>query len=182
MEEYKYIQESNNKYKISNKGNVLFANKNQLVNSQKRNGSRIKLFVRLFIDNKWTERYIDKLVCETFIRKLNVDEIVNHKNGDLLDNNLGNLEIKKANDAKNIKQPPKLNDNEEWKYIKGYNNRYMASNLSRIYSQLTNNLLTPSNHNSGYYSVKLTNDKGKSTIYLVHTLIAKTFLGDIKKK
>lgn len=135
------------------------------------------MFVRLFIENKWTEKYIDKLICESFIRKLNGDEIVNHKNGNLLDNKLENLEIKKANDAKNIIEPPKFNDNEEWKYIKGYENRYMASNLSHIYSQLTNDLLIPYNHNCGYHAVGLTNDKGKRQVHLIHILIAKTFLG-----
>ena len=129
MEEYKFLLESNEKYKISNKGNILNVKKNKLVKQQQRNGTRTKLFVRLFIENKWTEKYIDKLVCESFIRKLNGDDIVNHKNGNLLDNKLENLEIKKANDAKNIIEPPKFNNNEEWKYIKGYENRYIASNL-----------------------------------------------------
>lgn len=183
MEKYKFIPETNEKYKISNKGNVLYANQNKLINPQQRkNDRRIKQFVRLLINNKQTEKCIDKLVCEAFIRKLNVDEIVNHKNGNPLDNKLENLEIKKANDAKNIKEPPKLNDNEEWKYIKGYENRYMASNFARIYSQLTNDLLAPYGHNSEYFSVRLINSKGKGNVYLIHILIAKTFLGNPKKK
>ena len=181
MEEYKLILESNEKYKISNKGNVLDVKKNKLVKQQQRNGTRIKWFVRLFIENKYIEKYVDKLVCESFIRKLDRDDIVNHKNGNILDNNLENLEIKKANDAKNIVESPKFNDNEEWKYIKEYENRYMVSNLGHIYSQLTNDLLIPYNHNCGYYAVGLANNKGKRKTHLMHILIAKTFLGDIKK-
>ena len=72
-------------------------------------------------------------MCESFIRKLNINEIVNHKNGNLQDNRFENLEIKKANDAKAIKDPPKL-ENEEWCYIENYENRYMVSSLGRIYS------------------------------------------------
>ena len=70
MEEYKYIPDSNEKYKISTNGNVLAVKKNKPIRQQKRNDRRTKLFVRLFIEDKWTEKYINKLVCEIFIKKV----------------------------------------------------------------------------------------------------------------
>ena len=41
-----------------------------------------KIFVRISINGKVTEKCIDKLLYETFVRKLDTNEILIHKNGD----------------------------------------------------------------------------------------------------
>ena len=74
---------------------------------------------------------------------------------------------------------------EIWKDIKGFENRYQASNLGRIKTLIFKNnkyeikrekILKQYLGNNGYLRIGLTNNNGKRNTYYVHRLIAETFL------
>ena len=117
--QHKYIPDSNERYKISIYGNIFDLNTNRTI---KQGNKKNKLCVYIWLNNKLVKRSVDILVCEIFVRPLDKNEVVIHKDENLKNNNLDNLVIKKANEPKYIKDPPKL-ENEEWKDIKNYENR-----------------------------------------------------------
>ena len=175
--QHKYIPDSNERYKISIYGNIFDLNTNRTI---KQGNKKNKLCVYIWLNNKLVKRSVDILVCEIFVRPLDKNEVVIHKDENLKNNNLDNLVIKKANEPKYIKDPPKL-ENEEWKDIKNYENRYMVSTKGKIYSQFDNRIMTLYCGEIGYYVVNLINDKGKRDLYLVHILVAEQFIGVISK-
>lgn len=69
-------------------------------------------------------------------------------------------------------------ETEVWKYIPGFDNKYLASNYGRIKSLIKNRVLSPFLNNCGYEMVSLTKDK-QSKHYLVHRLVWLAFNGDI---
>lgn len=69
--------------------------------------------------------------------------------------------------------------NEIWKDIKGYETLYMVSNLGRVINLKTNRILIDNSQNT-YCSVTLVK-KNKSKKYLVHRLVAQSFLKNNEK-
>lgn len=124
--------------------------------------------------------YAHRLVAEAFLINLDNLPVVNHKDGNKLNNNIDNLEwvnysenIKHAYDnnliKKNIKREYYKNDllNEEWKKVLNYN--YSISNMGRIRNDNTLLLLKPS-LTCGYYKVRLSNN-GKVEDFMIHNLV-----------
>lgn len=179
---WKFIDNTNNRYKISKDGNVIDVIDNRIIKqNNKGNTRRFSVKIQFYNNPKKTYITVDKLVYETFIRKLEKNEVVVHKDKNIHNNNLDNLIIKKANEARYIEEPPTL-ENEKWKYIKNYENRYMISTKGRVYSQLTNEIMEIYLGEIEYYVINLVDEKGKRDLYLVHILVAENFIGEIPKK
>lgn len=63
---------------------------------------------------------------------------------------------------------------EEWKAIKGYEDRYLVSNTGKVYSIKRNKVLQPKTDKYGYYCVCLYNGTNKHIT--VHRLVADAFV------
>jgi len=92
-----------------------------------------------------------------------------------------------------------MQENEYWKPIPGFNERYYASNMGRVMSiactwkkrchgkwvdMKSPDVIfdTKSKTKKGYYRTNLKLENGKMKTYMIHRLIAKTFLGEIPDK
>ena len=65
---------------------------------------------------------------------------------------------------------------ETWKPIPGYGTRYLVSNQGRVYSNITNKIMTGGRDRYGYRIVTLSLD-GKQTTHKVHGLVCELFCG-----
>ena len=71
---------------------------------------------------------------------------------------------------------------EEWRWIKGYEDRYMVSNLGRIKSFLKNcdgHILSLKNRTGDYLRVRLSDKTKNKQTKGVHVLVAGTFIQEI---
>lgn len=167
------------KYNIYDNGDVENIETNKILKgSISENGYK---YYRLSKDGLKKMFYAHKLVAEAFIPNPNNLPVVNHKDGNKLNNNINNLEwvsysenvIHAYNNnliSKNRKTEYYDKDlpNEEWKTFEDYNN-YLISNKGRIKNVITNRLLKPSVA-SGYYKVRLSKN-GKVKDFLIHKLV-----------
>lgn len=167
------------KYNIYDNGDVENIETNKILKgSISENGYK---YYRLSKDGLKKMFYAHKLVAEAFIPNPNNLPVVNHKDGNKLNNNINNLEwvsysenvIHAYNNnliSKNRKAEYYDKDlpNEEWKTFEDYNN-YLISNKGRIRNITTNRLLKPSVA-SGYYKVRLSKN-GKVKDFLIHKLV-----------
>ena len=167
-------------YEIDENGNVY--NKitnNQLKGSIGENGYK---YYRLSKNNHKKMFYAHRLVAEYFIPNPNNLPIVNHIDGNKLNNNINNLEwtgysenTKHWHENKNKKINRTTEyykedlPNESWKV---YGN-YLVSSMGRIRHATKNNLLKPS-ISCGYYKVRLSNN-GLVEDHLIHKLVWKLF-------
>lgn len=134
--------------------------------------------------------YAHRLVAETFLENPNNLSVVNHIDGNKLNNDISNLEwvtyseniehfhknIKKS--SQNRKREYYIEDlkDEIWVEAKG-NSNYLISNKGRIRHKIKNNLLFPS-ETCGYYKVRLCKN-GKTTDWLVHKLVFQSFYNEL---
>lgn len=167
---------TNNKFKINCNGEVYSCKNNKLIKQKinKYGYNLISLRIDTNIDKTFT---IHKLVYELFNRKLKNNEIVIHKDKNINNNNINNLDAKLRSQIKYISEPFK-NDNEKWVYIKNFNNKYMISNKGNVYSLFKKQNMFSNSHNSGYKVVKLTNDKVRKS-FLIHRLVVENFIREI---
>ena len=137
-------------------------------------------YYRLSKDGNKKMFYAHRLVAEYFIANPNNLPVVNHKDGNKLNNEVSNLEwvtysenISHAHQNNLIKERQKSEffqenlDNEVWKKIPKYH--YSVSSKGRIRNDETFRLLRPSLTN-GYYKVRLSKN-GQVKDILVHRLI-----------
>jgi hypothetical protein len=90
-ENWKIIKGTNEKYKISNTGNVIGASGKKLKPTLMKVGY---LSIAISLGNRKVVRhYIHKLVAENFIGPIEDGYVVNHKDHNKLNNNIDNLEI-----------------------------------------------------------------------------------------
>lgn len=171
-------------YIIDTQGNVVNQNTNKILKgSIGENGYR---YYRL-INNDGVKKmeYAHRLVAINFIDNPNNYPVVNHIDGNKLNNDINNLEwvsysenIQKWHDNKSeIKQKPKnyyKNDlpGEEWVLFGSYS----VSSYGRIKRNNTQVLLKPSIA-CGYYKVRLSED-GLVQDYMVHKLVYQLFYMD----
>ncbi len=124
--------------------------------------------------------YAHRLVAEAFLENLNNLPVVNHKDGNKLNNNVNNLEwvtytenIAHAHSNELIQKRKKFNyykedlENEQWKKI--FNYHYSISSYGRIRNDETLLLLSPS-LTSGYQKVRLSSN-GVVKDFQVHYLV-----------
>lgn len=152
-------------------------------------------YYRLSKDNIKTMFYAHRLVAEYFISNPDNLPVVNHIDGNKLNNNVDNLEWVSYSDnttkwhnetqvKKERQQYEKYTEDlpgEEWKDVPGYN--YKVSSLGRVRNLKTNNILHPS-LTCGYYKVRLSQD-GQTSDIMVHQLVYQVFNNDFnfdKKK
>lgn len=137
-------------------------------------------YYRLSKNNHKKTYYAHRLVAENFIENPQNLPVVNHKDGNKLNNNVENLEwmtysenishahkngLIKGNREKEYYIADLLN--EQWKKIEGYH--YSISSLGRVRNDNTKLLLKPSLV-SGYYKVRLVNS-GIVKDFMIHKLV-----------
>lgn len=145
-------------------------------------------------DGKRYCKLAHRLVAEAFIPQPDGCNVVNHKDGNKLNNTIDNLEWttvsgnnfhayenglkRKTNGRENrIKITQDILDNENWKQYKDTN--YYISDSGKIVNKKTNNLLKGKVTKDGYIEWCL-NIEGKKHSYLAHRLIYEIFCGELK--
>lgn len=177
-------------YEIDEEGKVVnLTTGNQLKGSISEHGY---LYYRLSKDNKKQMFYAHRLVAEAFLPNPNNLPVVNHIDGNKLNNNVNNLEwvsysdnTKHAHDQNLIKPVREREyytgdyDGEVWKQV--YSLPYSISNFGRVRNDRTQLLLKPS-ITCGYYKVRLSVE-GVAIEFMVHKLVYCIFNGltDIPK-
>ena len=153
-------------YFIYDNGDVLNITTNKIL--QGSIGQHGYKYYRLSKDNKKKMFYAHRLVAQHFIDNSDNLPVVNHKDGNKLNNNVTNLEwvsysqnVEHAHQTKLIKTRRASEyykqslPNEEWKSIPNFH--YSVSNLGRVRNDNTN-LLLKGSLTCGYYKVRLSNN------------------------
>lgn len=172
-------------YMIDENGNVFNKTTNKyLKGSIGENGYK---YYRLSQNNHKKIYYAHRLVAEHFLNNPNNFPIVNHIDGNKLNNNINNLEwvtysenTKYWKDNSNTirRQTEYYQEdlpNEIWKEFENY----YVSSLGRIRHKGKNNLLKPS-ITCGYYKIRLSNN-GLVKDYMIHQLVYQIFKGNYDK-
>lgn len=169
-------------YFIYDNGDVLNSATNKILKGSI--GEHGYKYYRLSKDNKKQMFYAHRLVAEYFLDNPDDLPVVNHKDGNKLNNNVTNLEwttysenTAHAHYNHLIKERTKSEyyttdlNGEEWKQIFDYS--YSVSNYGRVRNDKTYLLLKPS-LTCGYNKVRLSKD-GKVKDFLVHHLVYQVF-------
>ena len=176
-------------YLISTEGNVKVKHSNKMITTHNLQGGYKIVCLRK--EKKWKQFKMHRLIADAFIENGDVKnkKIVNHKDGNKLNNNTNNLEwVTHSENSKHahaigmynkhLKTPKKkLDDNYDLTKFKNINDypNYRISKLGEIYSDFNNILLKTCISNIGYVCVSLRKDKSKKT-HQVHQLVAKEYL------
>ena len=193
MEKQIFLNNKSTSYYVTDKGQVFNkATNRELKGSITQNGYK---YFRFSINGQKYRIYAHRLVAEYFIPNKNLNQpIVNHKDGNKLNNDVKNLEwVSFSENAahahstgliqprQNTEYFQKSLDGEEWKIIFNYPD-YLVSNFGRIRSLKNKKdiLLKPSLIN-GYKKVELSKD-GKTYSFLVAYLVLQNFKPEIFEK
>ena len=169
-------------YYIDINGNVFNTiTKKYLQGTIGENGYR---YYRLSKNGKKKMFYAHRLVAETYLNNPNELPVVNHKDGNKLNNNINNLEWttysentqhwRNSFDVKHSQMLYYTEDlpGEEWKKF----GKYLVSSNGRVRNSNRNNLLKPS-ITCGYYKVRLS-ENGMVQDWMIHKLVYILFTGD----
>lgn len=141
-------------------------------------GSSGFLYVYLYYKGKGHGKYVHRLIVESFLynRELPNYCIVNHIDGNKINNNLNNIFL----DDRMTEMLP----HETIKQIKGFD-RYYISNMGRVFFIIDNHddinlnkyrLVFQNDNGEGYLTVRMRNNKGKQITLSVHRLVAEAFI------
>ena len=89
--EWKDIQEASN-YEVSNNGDVRNKITKKILKGRLSQSGYLQVSIKIDATNKFTNRYIHRLVAEAFIDNSENKRTVNHKDGNKKNNNVNNLE------------------------------------------------------------------------------------------
>lgn len=169
-------------YYIYDNGDVLNASTNKMLKGSI--GEHGYKYYRLSKDNKKKMFYAHRLVAEAFLENPDNLPIVNHKDGNKLNNNIDNLEwVTQADNMKHAHQTQLIApvskheyyqeslDGEQWAQIPNFH--YSISTFGRIRNDETYLLLKPS-LTCGYQKVRLS-DNGVIHDFIVHKLVYMVF-------
>lgn len=151
-------------YKINKKGQLL--SKYNAIMTMKPNGDY--LYVQLRVNDKNVGFPVHMLMAKTFLENPKKYKYVRHKNKNLHDNNLSNLEWCECIYMK--KKGEKFVD------IEGFEGKYMISNYGNTMSVLFGDLIS-SRKEHNYITISLKGDKSSNTFF-VHELVAKYFVNN----
>lgn len=172
-------------YWIYDNGDILNTNTQKILEGSI--GEHGYKYYRLSINNTKKMFYAHRLVAEHFIPNPDNKPVVNHKDGNKLNNDVNNLEWvtysentkhwKDSSTKKRVQTEYYTEDleNEEWKEIQDFPN-YLISSHGRIRHKIKNNLLHPS-LTCGYYKVRLSHN-GIVKDFMVHKLVYSLFNKD----
>lgn len=167
-------------YLIDDEGNVFNIESNKVLKGSI--GEHGYKYYRLSKNGQKKMFYAHRLVAEHFIPNPNNLPIVNHKDGNKLNNKVENLEW--TTKSENTRQWHELSANKPNRVFEYYvedlpteiwkeYGSYMVSSCGRIRHKIKNNLLKPV-ITCGYYKVTLSED-GTAIDYMLHKLIWNLF-------
>lgn len=174
----KEIPNCNGNYFINNNGEI-YSNITCKLVSQHKKKSGVNIVKLKTCENKFKTYTTHILVYKIFNKPINKNEIIIHNDNNKDNNHVDNLKAIKRTDIKHKTSPISI-EGEEWKYIKKYGDKYMVSNRGNIFSLHRKSLMTLIINSGGYKTIKLIHNKNKRQ-QLIHHLVYKTFVGDIKK-
>ena len=172
-------------YEVDENGNIYNINTGkELIGSIYNSGYKI---VRLMINGKSKGFSVHRLVAQAFLKNPNNLPIVNHKDGNKLNNKVNNLEwVTQSENRKHAIEEIKVNlahgkrkkidikeDNIFWKKYK--NSNYLISKDGQVYNTKTHILLKQTPNQSGYIRYILRIDN-KNYNKLAHVLVLETWL------
>lgn len=167
------------KYKIYKTGDIFDCNSKKYVATYF-NKSKNNLSTCLVINNKRKTITIHILIFTLFNGEVKKGHYISHIDNDIHNNHIDNLIMISRKENKN-----KIAfDTNIWKFIPGYEDKYIINRQGDIKSLITNKMLED-NYNiklpNGYKSVKLINKEGKRSSFLIHNLVYITFIGTKNK-
>jgi hypothetical protein len=178
QDNYKYLNDEN-KYKIYSDGRVYSCIRNSFMKAYY---GKIRKFytIKLTVNKNLVAYTLHTLIYSLFKGDIEKGQYITFKDGNEHNINIDNLIVISRNTNKN----EITFDKNEWKFIPGYENRYIINKNGIVKSLICDKILE-NNHNKkfdqSYTSVKLVDKDGKRNSYLVHTLVYCTFIGDIQE-
>lgn len=174
-------------YEVYDNGDVVnIVNNKKLMGSISENGYR---YYRLTHNGIKKMLYAHRLVAEAFILNLENKPVVNHIDGNKLNNNIENLEWATYSEnsvhahASELIKSRRISEyyqedleDEEWKKI--IDSHYSISSKGRVRNDNSNLLLKPS-ITCGYYKVRLSKN-GLIQDVMLHHLVYENFIGERK--
>lgn len=165
-------------YSVSNLGRIKSCAEDILLKIAQGN---INCSNKISLDNK--EYRVEELVASAFLGW--TDEPITHIDGDMSNDKVDNLKL-------GI-HPPTL-DTEEWRYVEGYEGRYLISSLGRFYTcprkeqrgdhfiTIHGRVLEPDYDQDGYQRITLTGDSRSRFDAFLHRLVAMAFIPNPENK
>jgi hypothetical protein len=170
---FKFLN-NENQYKIYENGDVY--NENKLIQKYF-NGNNYSIFI--IVNNKNKQFILHTLLYKLFIGEVPKGHYIWFK-----DDNINNICVSnlKLTSRRENKKPDKFDIN-EWKFIPDYEDKYIINKQGIVKSLISNKILED-NYNTtfqqSYKSVKLIDKEGNRNSFLIHTLVYKTFIGNLE--
>ena len=170
---FKYFNDEN-KYKIYENGDVY--NETKLI-PKYFNDKNYSIF--LIINNKNKQFILHTLLYKLFIGEVPKGHYIWFKDENI--NNICVSNLKLISRSEN-KKADKFDIN-KWKFIPDYEDKYIINKQGIVKSLVTNKILED-NYNTtfqqSYKSVKLIDKEGNRNSFLIHSLVYKTFVGNLE--
>jgi len=172
---FKYLNDEN-KYKIYDNGNVFSVKTNKFLTPSY---SKINncMYISLVVYGKNKKYVLHSLIYSVFNGSFPKTKFILHKDNNIKNNNINNLILL----SRNQNNFEFIINNNEWREIPLYENRYIINKNGIIKSLLTNKNLEEniSKKYDTYKMVKLVDNNGKRKGYLIHRLVYQSFNGEI---